>query len=290
MKQGLQRFFSIVLCAVMLMGGMTLVTEAKDLPKDTQETRTTHTPVPVTLDGKRILSDRAYLIDSVTYVGLRAFCEAVGGISVTWQAQTRTAVMTRAGVKSTAQDGAWYIQSNGRYFYTAAPIRIIQDTMYVPVRPLAKAYGVTVTWDAASRSVALTRTGKLPASGSSYYNQNDVYWLSRIIHAEAAGEPFLGKLAVGNVIINRKNSSSYPNTIYGVIFDRRHGVQFSPILNGSIYKTPNEQSVIAAKIALEGYTLSDSILFFMNPKIATNFWISQNRPFAFRIGNHYFYR
>ena len=122
------------------------------------------------------------------------------------------------------------------------------------------------------------------------YNENDLYWLSRIISAEARGESLEGQIAVGNVVLNRVRHASYPSTIYGVIFDRKHGTQFSPVSMGTIYRTPSESSVIAAKICLEGYSISDEILFFMNPRIATSNWISKNRPFAFRIGNHDFYK
>ena len=115
------------------------------------------------------------------------------------------------------------------------------------------------------------------------------YWLSRIIHAESGAEPFDGKIAVGNVVLNRVESKQYPNTIYGVIFDRRYGTQFSPVSYGTIYNTPSAESIIAAKICLEGYTLSEDILFFMNPRLATTNWIAQNRPYAFTIGRHDFY-
>ena len=126
-------------------------------------------------------------------------------------------------------------------------------------------------------------------SGDSFYNSDEVWWLARIIHAESEGEPMLGKIAVGNVILNRVNHKDYPNTIYGVIFDKKHGVQFTPAANGAIYNTPGQDSITAAKICLEGYSLSNRILFFMNPRIATSNWISKNRPFAFSIKNHDFY-
>ena len=165
----------------------------------------------------------------------------------------------------------------------------INDRIFLPVRIAAKLFCVDVDWNSSSRTVMLKSTNKQFLSGSEYYNSDDLYWLSRIINAEASGESLRGKIAVGNVVINRRASKSYPNTIYGVIFDRKNGTQFSPVAIGTIYKTPNAESVIAAKICLDGYTVSDSILFFMNPRIATNNWISKNRPFAFRIGNHNFY-
>ena len=132
-------------------------------------------------------------------------------------------------------------------------------------------------------------TGKSFAWADSFYNADDLYWLSRIISAESKGEPLKGQIAVGNVVLNRKRSSSYPNTVYGVIFDRKHGTQFSPVAFGTIYQTPTASSIIAAKICLEGYSLSNDILFFVNPKLATSTWIERNRIYEFTIGNHHFY-
>jgi N-acetylmuramoyl-L-alanine amidase len=74
-----------------------------------------------------------------------------------------------------------------------------------------------------------------------------------------------------------------------VIFDKKYGVQFSPVANGTIYNTPTEESIIAAKICLEGYSLSNDILYFVNPKLAPNSWMANNRPYAFTIGNHAFF-
>jgi N-acetylmuramoyl-L-alanine amidase len=97
-------------------------------------------------------------------------------------------------------------------------------------------------------------------------------------------------MAVGNEVLNRVRSSQYPNSIYGVIFDRKHGIQFSPIANGTIYNTPNAESIIAAKICLEGYSLSSTALYFLNPRISTSFWIVENCTYEFSIGGHDFYR
>jgi len=116
-----------------------------------------------------------------------------------------------------------------------------------------------------------------------------VFWLARIIHAEAQGEPLLGQIAVGNVVLNRVKSAYYPNTIYGVIFDRKYGVQFSPILDGSIYNTPSFNSTLAAKICLDGYDTSGGAFFFLRPDISSSSWIPSNRAYAFSIGKHDFY-
>lgn len=117
-----------------------------------------------------------------------------------------------------------------------------------------------------------------------------VYWLSRIISAESQGEPLEGKIAVGNVVLNRVKSSEFPNTIYGVIFDDRWGGQFEPVRNGTIYQTPTEESVEAAKLCLAGTNVVGDSLYFLAPALAQNFWIVENREYVTTIGCHEFYR
>ena len=245
--------------------------------------------VNVTYNGRRVLESEAAIIDDVTYVPLRSFSELMGAEKIEWNDRSRTATVKKYNMTATVSQSTPYIEASGRYFYLSNPLKNINDRIFLPVRIAAKLFCVDVDWNADSRTVVLKSTNKPFVNGSEYYNKDDLYWLSRIINAEASGESLLGKIAVGNVVINRRDSRSYPNTIYGVIFDRKNGTQFSPVAIGTIYKTPNAESIIAAKICLEGYTVSDSILFFMNPRIATNNWISKNRPFAFRIGNHNFY-
>ena len=256
-----------------------------------QEKAVPYESIPITLDGKKILGASAYLIGGNTYVPLRAFSDAIGNYEISWNDYTRTATVKKEDtLYISVSPGKQYISVNGRYFYTVGEVINLDGRLYVPVRPLAKAFSLELEWDAATRSVALRSTGQRTKWASEVYNTDDLYWLSRIINAESGNEPFLGKIAVGNVVLNRKRSKQYPSTVYGVIFDRKYGIQFSPVANGTIYNTPNTESVIAAKICLEGYSLSNDILFFLNPRIANSFWIVNNRPFAFSIGRHDFYR
>jgi len=245
--------------------------------------------VRVTLDGRVILDGEAVILNSTTYVPLRRLCEIVGVDSITWNAKANVAVIKKGSTTVEVPNHGSYITANGRVFYSSSPIRNISDRLFVPIRPIAEALSLSVNWNSLTRTAELTRTGKMLISSSLYYDKDDLYWLARIIHAEAQGESLVGKIAVGNVVLNRQRHPSYPNTIYGVIFDRKHGTQFSPVSFGTIYNTPGAESVTAAKICLEGYSVDSGILFFMNPRIATNNWISKNRPFAFTIGNHDFY-
>ena len=274
--------------AVALIGALCvlMLSASADSPQDrAYETSS----VNVTLDGRSILDGDAVIINSVTYVPVRSFSELAGADSVSWSQSARTATVKKGSVSVSIPEGEYYISANGRYFYTVEKVLNLDGRLFVPIRPICNAFSIDVGWKADTRTAELKSTGRTLVSGADFYKSDEVYWLSRIINAEAGGEPFKGKIAVGNVVLNRVASPSYPNTIYGVIFDRKGGTQFSPVSLGTIYNKPNADSIIAAKLCLEGYTLSDSILFFMNPRLATNSWISKNRPFAFRIGNHNFY-
>ncbi len=245
--------------------------------------------VNITLDGKTVLDGEAAIINSVTYVPLRSAAELIGADSIGWNAKTGTATVKKGSTTLSVRNGGNYIEAAGRYFYTPERVLNIDDRIFVPIRPFAAIFCLDLYWNGYTRTVELKSTGKTLTAAVKHYDSNDLYWLSRIISAEAGGESLLGQIAVGNVVLNRVEDRRYPNTIYGVIFDRVGGTQFTPVAIGTIYKTPTESSVIAAKICLEGYTVSDRILFFMNPRISTSNWISNNRPYAFSIGNHDFY-
>lgn len=126
-------------------------------------------------------------------------------------------------------------------------------------------------------------------SANSY--STNLYWLSRIIHAEAGAEPYNGKVAVGNVILNRVNSNLFPNSVKGVIFEYFQGIpQFSPVEEGTIYNTPSEESIQAARDALNGVKPVGNCMYFFNPDKAAGKWIVNNKTYVMRIGNHAFYK
>lgn len=242
----------------------------------------------VSIDGD--VFNGAKLINSVTYVPLRKFSDELAECEVAWNGVTHTATVTGKGVDLVARIGDAYIECNDRYIYSGNANIIIEGSTYVPIRSLAKTLGAKVDWNSTTRTAEVTSDAEMFKSANEFYNQGDLYWLSRIINAESEGESLTGKIAVGNVVLNRVRSKDFPNTIYEVIFDQKGGVQFTPVANGSIYKEPNEESVIAAKICLEDYKLSNkNILFFLNPTISTSTWVPNNRDFVMTIGRHDFY-
>ncbi len=236
--------------------------------------------------GSKLVSSSARMINGEVYIGLRAFASAIGG-SVTYNANMKTSTMKYRNLTVTVNDGAYVIYANSRPIFALSNSVIMNDgLMYVPLKSIAKTVGLSVNF----ASNTATLSGSLrPMPQNTPYSSDEVFWLARIIQAESSGESLLGKIGVGTVVMNRVKSASYPNTIYGVIFDKKHGVQFSPILNGAIYNTPNYQSTLAAKICLEGGGISDEALFFLEPNLSSSQWIPNNRKYLFSILHHDFY-
>jgi N-acetylmuramoyl-L-alanine amidase len=228
------------------------------------------------------------LRNGTSYVPLRTATNALLPYAkVTWE--NGRAVVRASNLTMTASPGKYYVEANGRMLFVKDGVRVENGTTLVPVRVLAKALGATVGWDGARGVVSLKSGSGTILPGDQFYNSDSVYWLSRIINAESQTEPLLGKIAVGNVILNRVASPDFPNSIYGVIFDTKFGVQFEPTKNGTINNTPLAESVLAAKLCLEGASVVGSSLYFLNPAISTSFWIMENRSLVTTIGDHKFY-
>ena len=237
--------------------------------------------------GTAVMSRDAFMLGDTVYVGLRSFASAIGA-SVKYTASTKTSVMTMNGLTLSVTDGCFTVYANSRPLFSLnGAVLMNNGKMYLPIEHLSKAVGLRLS--VSGRTATLSGSVAPLMSAERYYREDEVLWLARIIHAESRGEPLIGQIAVGNVVLNRVRSKDYPNTIYGVIFDRKYGVQFSPILDGSIYNTPCYTCVLAAKICLEGFDLSEGALFFLEPEHSTSSWIPKNRPFLFSIGAHDFY-
>ncbi len=238
--------------------------------------------------GDVYINEAAYIINDTTYIPLRAVT-TLAGASVAFDDKTRCAYISMPGLSMSVSDESYIIYANERPLLARTPAVILSDgRMYVPVRSIAKALSLDVEW-LPSREVYLSGEVKPLIHADYYYAYDNLYWLSRIISAESRGEPLLGQIAVGNVVLNRVRHKEYPNTIYGVIFDKKYGVQFSPVSDGSIYAVPTYSASVAAKICLEGISVSPDILFFMEPSKSTSSWIYNNRPYAFTVSNHYFF-
>lgn len=256
--------------------------------------------VSVDVNGTALYTRQDLLKSGVTYVPLRAFADAVyGGFTITWNSATKTAALRDGDYLLTARVGDRFITVNGVRISSTSSNLLIGNRIYVPIRSVCTAMGLDVSWNSAKQKASVSGEYEqdfnasvpetLPPASGGAIDSDELYWLARIIHAESAGEPMAGKIAVGTVVMNRVKSSMYPNTVYGVIFDRKHGTQFTPVASGTIHNNPGADSIEAARRVLNGERTDSRILFFVNEKLVPNNWVSKNRTFIMKIGNHTFY-
>ena len=121
-------------------------------------------------------------------------------------------------------------------------------------------------------------------SSSTSANSSNVNLLARLVYGEARGEPYTGQVAVAAVVLNRVESSSFPNTIAGVIYQKG---AFNVVDDGQINYSPNSTAIKAAQDALNGWDPSYGAIYYFNPNTATNKWI-WSRPVTVVIGKHRF--
>ncbi|WP_235957252.1 cell wall hydrolase [Paenibacillus apii] len=140
-----------------------------------------------------------------------------------------------------------------------------------------------------SRNRLLSREERHQATRSYAVSVEDVLLLERIVMAEAEGEPYEGKVAVANVVLNRLRSANFPDTIKEVIYQK---YQFSPVANGRLNRVkPNRESVRAVADALSGVkAVTDDTYYFLSLKLAQDLSVHHSQTFSKKIGNHSFYR
>ncbi len=143
-----------------------------------------------------------------------------------------------------------------------------------------KADGVVGPTTAAA--LGITLSGGAVSVGS--FNDSEVYTLARLINGEARGEPYIGQVAVGAVVLNRVKSPSFPNTISGVVYQPG---AVDAVWDGQINLTPSQDSIRAARDAMNGWDPTGGSIYYYNPATATNRWI-WSRQITLSIGRHNF--
>mgnify|MGYP002526270868 FL=1 len=138
---------------------------------------------------------------------------------------------------------------------------------------------------ATATALGVTLTSSTSSSSSTIVSA-DQKLLAKLVYAEARGESYKGQVAVAAVVLNRVSSSSFPNTISGVIYQTG---AFSCVSNGSINNTPNDTAVRAALDAMNGWDPTNGCLYYYNPGKTSDSWI-RTRTVVTVIGNHYFAR
>ncbi len=177
--------------------------------------------------------------------------------------------------------GKAYFSVNQQYYYVPTLVVEQAGALFLPAETLSQSLGCSLTQEGEG-TLTLQKTGELPTPPT--YPEEDLYWLSRAIYSESGNQPMAGRIAVGTVILNRVEDPTFPDTIKEVIFAPR---QFSPVANGTIYLTPDEDSVIAAKLCLDGAREAEECLYFNVTSMVS--WADRSRTYVCTIGDHNFY-
>ena len=253
-------------------------------PVEVQEVQDNKPVAPgLYVDGT--LVERGSLIyrNDIPYISLRYAAMALRpDATVTWTGEY--AIITAKGLSLTVDPDLNYVVANDRYLYLPEGVFFEKGLIRIPVRMMAQVFDAEYSLDSDTKSVFFTSGSGSLVPGSEFYNKDDLYWLSHIINAESGDEPLEGKIAVGNVVLNRVADPVFPNTIYGVIHQKS---QFSPVKNGSIHKTPNAESILAAKLCLEGAVVLPTARWFNSLK--SNSWAAKHKTYVTTIGGHAFY-
>ena len=235
----------------------------------------------------------AYDIDGSAYVPLRSFCKGLGIGAVVTQSgghQTMTVVFSDPQVrgrscKLRASVGDFYLTVNDRAVYLGGDILYRGGNLLVPLEGLCSAFGLQPKVTEYGRSLD-TNGMAICADGSAVYDAEDLKWLSHIIYAEAGNQSMVGQICVGNVVLNRVRDDRFPDTVETVVFSPN---QFCPVRSGSIWSTPDEEAVIAAKLCLEGVNFAGESTYFVNPTTGSTRWFRENLTYVMAVGDHDFY-
>lgn len=166
-------------------------------------------------------------------------------------------------------------------YYSGAVDGVYGSKTEEAVRWFQRKNGLSV--DGQVGNLTLAALGISP-TGQSGGGNGDLQLLARLISAEARGEPYIGQVAVGAVVLNRVEHPSFPNSVAGVIYQPG---AFSCLDDGQFDEPVSESAYRAAQDAMNGWDPSYGAIYYFNPATATSKWI-WSRPLIVTIGNHRF--
>ncbi|MBD0382335.1 spore cortex-lytic enzyme [Paenibacillus sedimenti] len=201
------------------------------------------------------------------------------GVTSAFGSQTQTTYAATAILKRGSQTGdVWDLQFRLKMlgYYTPKLDGIYGATTTEAVRNFQRNYGLTAD--------GVTGTDTWNALHTFSANRYELDILAKLIYSEARGEPYVGQVAVGAVVMNRLQSAKFPNSIEDIAFQPG---AFTAVDDGQYWLTPGRTAYLAALDAVKGWDPTKGALYYFNPDTATSAWI-WSRPQTVKIGNHIF--
>lgn len=197
-------------------------------------------------------------------------------------AQSADAALYKTGsTGSTVREIQSRLKSWG--YYTGSVDGIYGSRTESAVRYFQRVNGLAVDGQAGNQTLAAMGI-YVQQSSSASTSEGDVYLLARLISAEARGEPYIGQVAVGAVVLNRIDHPSFPNSLSGVIYQSG---AFSCLYDGQFNQPISDSAYRAAREAIGGSDPTGGAIYYFNPATATSQWI-WSRPLLIVIGKHRF--
>ena len=248
--------------------------------------------VPVYVDG--LLSDRAYRINDDVYLS-PSLLSSLAETSCKTSILTDSVLLQFPTLTVMWEKDAEILLAGSRYLYAPGGCQLIDDQLYLPSEALSHLFSVSVVFSDSEDRVSISTAGLhlMADSSPDYYERvfstDDIYWLSRIISAEAETEPLAGQIGVGNVVLNRVADPRFPHTVLDVILEHDNSIQFDSAAEGKVTYNPSDRSVIAAYLCMEGYNTVNDSLYYVNPSVVNADWFRNNLRLVCVIENHEFY-
>ena len=205
---------------------------------------------------------------------------AVGAAAFNVSSQSSMKVYSQKGSQGAEVEAVQQVLAE-RGLFTAEVTGYFGDQTEEAILKFQKQQGLAQTGvadEATLKRLGIT-IGAIPAA-----TEANINLLARIISAEGRGEPYIGQVAIGAVIMNRIEHPSFPDTLSGIIYENG---AFTALVDGQFNEPIAESAYAAARDALSGWDPTGGCIYYYNPK-KTNNQFMMSRPVQKVIGDHYF--
>lgn len=239
-----------------------------------------------------LLSGRAYWHGDAAYMSL-ADIGALYNIDVTVSVTDGGFTASAPALEVSGEKDSGYLVANFRYLYLPDGYIVCGNDVYLPMDAICRIFGISAKATEARVDIS-TAQARVLSGGEDYYETHfpadELYWLPRIAYAEAFEQPLAGLMGVCAVVENRVADDDFPDTVFDVLYDVEHTVQFTPATTGSMRSVPPDIYFIAAYLVLEGYNPVGDSVYFVSPANNNNYWFREDLTYVATIGGHEFYK